>query len=393
MFSTDHLTAARPGRPPGRPPGPGPGLPPGLAHAFSADPPGAARPPGPRVNPWRAAGAVPAAMPERLRDLLGGLWSGEGHHRLEDGTATAVRRRPVPSAGGAYPVQTHVVVGASGARADGGDPLEPGRYVYDHDQDTLLRREDVGADDVDGADGPGAGTHVVLTVQPGRSYGRYRHRAWPLWIADTAYALAAVEFLIRADGGGGLRPAPVRLGPGAPLRRLLGVPDAAGHEWWTRRGLAPEIPLASIELPGAWAVDAVRRDALAARRSPAIGEFVAAARSRPRAAGAQARVSGLREAAEACGQAWVLGAHRLETWSVPVDAPVAAVAEVLWRAHREAAHLCYSGALTGDRRCRPVSGFHATHGRWIVHALAMLPGASAERGVIPPETRPAEETA
>ncbi|MDA2806061.1 nitroreductase family protein [Nocardiopsis suaedae] len=317
------------------------------------------------MNPWRAAGAVPAAVPERLRDLLDGLWSGQGYHRLDDGTATAVLRRPVPSAGGAYPVQTHVVVGASAARGGGGRSLEPGRYVYDHDRDTLLRR--------DGAAGPGAATHVVLTVQPGRSYGRYRHRAWPLWIADTAYALAAVEFLIRA---GRPRPLTVRLGPGAPLRRLLGVPRAGEHAWWTRSGLAPEIPLASVELPETWAVDAGRRDALAARRSPALSEFAAAARARPpHAAGATGGPLGARSVAEASGQAWVLGAHRLEAWSVPVDAdaPAAAVADVLWRAHREAAHLCYSGVLTGDRRSRPVSGFRAANGRWIVHALAMLP--------------------
>ncbi|MDA2811907.1 hypothetical protein O4J56_14785 [Nocardiopsis sp. RSe5-2] len=381
MYSTDHLTAVPPG------------LPPGLAHAFAADPPGEARPPGPRVNPWGAAGAVPVAVPGRLGDLLGGLWSGEGFHRLEDGTPTNVRRRPVPSAGGAYPVQTHVVVGASGARGDGGGSLEPGRYVYDHDRDTLLRRADVdsytdtdtdtGAG-ADGAVGPGAGTHVVLTVQPGRSYGRYRHRAWPLWIADTAYALAAVEFLTRASS--------VRLGPGAPLRGLLGVPRAAEHEWWTRRGLAPEIPLASIELPDTWSVDAGRREALAARRSPAIGEFAAAARARLCVVGSAARVPETRGAVEACEQAWVLGAHRLETWSVPVDASTAAVAEVLWRAHREAAHLCYSSALTGEWRCRPVSGFRAVQGRWTVHAVAMLPG-SAECGVTGPGTRSAEEVA
>ncbi|MFW5418730.1 hypothetical protein J0910_19130 [Nocardiopsis sp. CNT-189] len=357
MLSADHPAA--PARRPHRRPDP-PGLPPALARALTAEPPGPALPPGPRANRWRALGAARTAAPDRERDLLTGLWSGDGYHRRPDGTATGVRRRPVPSAGGAYPVQTHLVAGPGGA-------LEEGRYVYDHEQGALLRR-DAGAEraagwDTGPAGGHGAGTHLVLTVQPGRSFGRYRHRAWPLWIADTAYALAAAEFLVRAD------PARTRLGPGAPLRRLLGVPRAAEHERWLGHGLAPEIPLAAVELPAAWTPDPERRAALAARRSPAIGEFAAEARRRPPAPGTG-------HAAAASGQAWVLGAHRLEAWSVPADAPAAAVAGALWRAHRAAAGLCYAGALSGRWRCRPVSGFSAARGRWIVHALAMLPGTA-----------------
>ncbi|MBV2364167.1 hypothetical protein ACFPZ0_00170 [Streptomonospora nanhaiensis] len=366
MFSTDHppgraRRAPRPTKPPR--------LPAVLARAFAADPPGPAAPPGPRVNPWHRVGAVPVAVCGRERDLLTGLWSGEGFHRLPDGTLTGVRRRPVPSAGGAYPVQTHLVVGTAGGT------LEAGRYVYDHEHDTLLRRDDRAERAVgrrtDPAGHPPAGTHVVLTVQPGRSFGRYRHRAWPLWIADTAYALAAVEFLVRAE------PARVLLGPSAALRGLLGVPRAAEHERWLAQGLAPEIPLAAVELPAAWAPDPGRRAALAGRRSPAISEFTRAARHRPRAAGAE-------RAAAACGQAWILGAHRLETWSVATAAPAAAVAGVLWRAHRAAAALCYAGAASGRWRCRPVSGFTATRGRWTVHALAMLPGGPGADGEAAP---------
>ncbi|WP_026127661.1 nitroreductase family protein, partial [Nocardiopsis lucentensis] len=238
------------------------------------------------------------AVPERERALLDGLWRGSGHHRLADGTVTRVPRRPVPSAGAAYPVHTHLVVGADG-------PLEAGRYAFDLERGTLLRRDEDREREagwpVPGTGADVAGTHLVLTVQPGRSFGRYRHRAWPLWIADTAYALTAVEFL-RAPA-----PAAVRLGPGPRLRELLGVPRAADHGRWLTRGLAPEIPLATVELPDSWSVLPERRDALAARRSPAIGEFEAAARTHdPRAA----------DLARASGQAWVLGAHRLETWSV-----------------------------------------------------------------------------
>ncbi|WP_026120471.1 nitroreductase family protein [Nocardiopsis potens] len=359
MLSADHPAA--PVRRAHRRPDPA-GLPAALARALTAEPPGPALPPGPRANRWRALGAARTAAPDRERDLLTGLWSGDGYHRLPDGTATGVRRRPVPSAGGAYPVRTHLVAGPGGA-------LEQGRYVYDHEQGALLRRdgaaERAAGWDTGAAGPPEAGTYLVLTVQPGRSFGRYRHRAWPLWIADTAYALTAAEFLAGAD------PARTRLGPGAPLRRLLGVPRAAEHGRWLRHGLAPEIPLAAVELPAAWAPDPERRAALAARRSPPIGEFTAAARTRPPAPGAA-------HAAAASGQAWVLGARRLEAWTVAADAPPAAVAAELWRAHRAAAALCYAGALSRRWRCRPVSGFTAARGRWTLHALAMLPGA-AER--------------
>ncbi|NYH54825.1 hypothetical protein HNR06_004414 [Nocardiopsis arvandica] len=334
-------------------------LPPALARAFSAEAPGPPLPPGPRASPWHRAGADPVAVPARERALLDSLWRGAGHHRLADGTVTRVRRRPVPSAGAAYPVRTHLVVGADG-------PLDAGRYAFDLEGGTLHRRDEAREREagwhVPGTGADVTGTHLVLSVQPGRSFGRYRHRAWPLWIADTAYALAAVEFLCAPA------PSAVRLGPGPWLRDLLGVPRAAEHGRWLARGLAPEIPLATVELPGSWSVVPGRGDALAARRSPATGEFEAAARAHdPRAV----------DVARASGQAWVLGAHRLETWSVAVDTPAAEFAQTLWRAHRAAADLCYAGALSGRWRCRPISGFTASRDRWTVHALAMLPGGHA----------------
>ncbi|OQO94964.1 hypothetical protein B1813_02550 [Saccharomonospora piscinae] len=342
--------------PPGRTP-PALDLPAVLTRATTVETPGPPVPPGPRVNPWHVAGAVPVRLPDRERRLLEGLWRGTGTHRLPDGTASGIRQRPVPSAGAAYPVQTHLVVGRSG-----GGELEAGRYVYDHERATLLRRDEAREEGA-GWTGPAAstpGTRLILTVQPGRSFGRYRHRCWPLWIADVAYALAAVEFLLAT------RAMPVTLGPSGRIRELLGVAPGADHERWLARGLVPEIPLAALDLPAAWTVAADRSEALGARRSPALREFedrVPRVRDR--------RTEGV---ARASGQGWVRGAARVRAWSVASGASAPDVATALWSAHRGAASECYEAARSGRWRCRPVSGFAARDGRWIVHALAMLPG-------------------
>lgn len=333
-------------------------LPEPLMWAFDPRPPGEPRPPGPRANAWGAAGAETVEPPPRVRTLLDCMWRPHGVHRRADGTDTTIGRRPVPSAGAAYPVQTHLIAGPGGA-------LALGRYVYDH-ENGLLRRRDPGADDAagwlgrdDSGDLP-AGTRLVLTVQPGRSFGRYRQRAWPLWIADTAYALTAAEFLLAADG------LPVRLGPGAELRSLLAVPRAGRPERWTARGLVPEIPLAALELPSSWTVAAERSRALRARRSPALAEFRAAPAGDSPHAEHLVRMS---------GQDWVRGAARLRSWSVPAAVAAEEFAAALWRAHRAAAADCYVGALSGAWRYRPVSGFCAgPDGRWTMHALAGLPG-------------------
>ncbi|WP_052809526.1 nitroreductase family protein [Streptomonospora alba] len=330
-------------------------LPADLAQAFTPDSPGEPRPPGPRANPWRAAGAEPVAVPARERALLDALWRSGGRHRRPDGTPSGIHRRPVPSAGAAYPVRTHLVVGP------GADGLAPGRYAYDMEQDTLVKRDDA-ADRAAGwpgaADRPADGTHLVLTVQPGRSFGRYRHRAWPLWIADTAYALAAVEFLYAPER------LAVRLGPGAALRALLRVPPAAEPRRWLARRLAPEIPLAAVALPQSRTIGPRHRDALAARRSPDITRFLETG----------ARGAAADRTAAASAQAWVRGATRLHTWAIPSGAATAELAAAVWDAHRAAAAICYADAATGDWRSRPVSGFAAEDGHWTIHALAALPG-------------------
>ncbi|RBM22277.1 hypothetical protein DI005_07165 [Prauserella sp. PE36] len=302
---------------------------------------------------------MPVAIPERLRSLFDGLWRSPGYHHLPDGTVTSIRQRPVPSAGAAYPVHTHLVVGSAGL-----DGLDPGRYLYDHENGHLLRRvaarEPATGWDIERARPATAQTTLVLTVQPGRSFGRYRHRAWPLWIADVAYAQTAVEFLITQH-------LKTSTGPGPLLRALLGVPRAACAQPWLSRGLVPEIPLAAVELPPSWTVDADRSHALATRRSPALSEFEQATGRRPEPRAV--------EVARLSGQGWVLGADRVETWSVPAQAPAQDIAGAVWQAHRRAASLCYDGTLSGRWRSRPISGIAAGHGRWITHALAMLPAS------------------
>ncbi|UTX34838.1 hypothetical protein NNL26_00875 [Micrococcus luteus] len=329
-------------------------LPDPLAAALTDAAPGPALPPGPRMNLWRAAGAEPVPVRGALAALVDVLGRPGPPHVLDDGTVTGVPRRAVPSAGGAHPVHVHVAVGPAGLPDCG---LGPGRYVVDHATATLLRRP---------GPAPSTGSQVVLTVQPGRSFGRYRRRAWPLWIADAAYALEAVRFLLDAPG-------PARVGPAADLRALLHVPAAAEVEAWRRRGLAPEIVLAAVPLPEAPRVDPVRAAALAARRSPRLAEFAAR-----RAAGHPPDPRAV-AVARASGQAWVAGAAAVHVWTTrPQQDPVALAAD-LWRIHRAAARRVYAGALAGAVRCRPVSGMPAGPLGWPVHALACLPDADAPR--------------
>lgn len=329
------------------------GLPVLLGRALSTDPPGVPKPPGPRINNWQEAGALETPTPKKLMTLLAALWHLGEHHRLPDGTLTTTRQRPVPSAGGAYPVQSHLVIGRSGFEG-----LEPGRYVYCPSRSSLLHRDDTLERRIPGwpnSQLPEEFSFLVLTVQPGRSFGRYRHRAWPLWVADTAYAQMAVEFLLTKS------PASIT-GPGPQLRELLGVPRAAETQAWLAHGLVSEIPLVAIELPEVWQVHQQRADALADRRSPPTEEFLLRGNHNPRA----------REVAELAEQPWIQGADRVETWSIPTTTAARGIVDALWRAHREAAQLSYSAELSQHWRCRPVSGIPAKNGQWMMHALAMI---------------------
>lgn len=324
-----------------------------LSAAFSGALPGAALPPGPRTNRWDAV-AETAAPGIRLAELLDALWHPGDVHRLPGGAPTSIRRRPVPSAGGCYPVQTHVV------SADGT------RYAFDHER-MLLRRRDAARDIAAGWPAhprTGDSTRLVFTVLPGRTFGRYRHRAWPLWIADAAYAVAAVRFLLGGRSGSEL------LGPSAPLRALLGVPPAADSQAWMRRGLAPEIPLAAVAIGAESQVRPERRRALQRRRSPEISEFLSRAQHAPPPASVEA-------VARASGQSWVRGAAAVSSWSVPSTASVSDLGTALWRTHLAAADLGYHAALSGGPRTRAISGFTPDRdpARWILHAVAVLPAS------------------
>ncbi|MDQ1124941.1 hypothetical protein [Microbacterium trichothecenolyticum] len=319
-----------------------------LARVLTTDPPGEPLPPGPRVNAWHRAGAVAGSPGAALIALVEALWHPGEPHRASNGTETAIPRRPVPSAGACYPVQTHLVV-------DGA------RWVYDHDHGVARRRDPAieRAAGWPGGDVTASDTAtLVFTVQPGRSFGRYRHRAWPLWIADAAYALAALEFVL------GRLPASVRYGPSASLRTVLAVPRAAQTPSWTGLGLAPEIPLVAVDVPSRPELIGDAVQTLAQRRSPSLDLFLARAASRR-------PTPCLEDVARASGQAWVRGAAAVRSWSVRIPSSPAQLARAVWTGHLAAARLAYAGALRGADS-RPVSGLAAQGDRWIFHALAFL---------------------
>ena len=330
------------------------GLPAVLALAQSERLPGEPLPPGPRANPWRPSGAVADAPSRGVHELVEALWHPGDFHRTQGGSPTGIRRRPVPSAGACYPVTTHLV-DAAGVR-------------WAVDQEGTFHRRDPLADRAAGWPAPAAEigvTRLVFAALPGRSFGRYRHRAWPLWIADAAYAVAAVRLLLGAQVGR------VDVGPSAQLRSLLAVPRATDSDAWLRRGLAPEIPLASMQIPAEPRVDARARRALATRRSPSLQEFSDRVGDRP--------ADEAERLARAAGQAWVRGASAVSSWSVQATASPTVVGAALWDAHLAAARLCYDAVLTGDRRARPVSGFASAGGQWILHAVAFLDSSGGSR--------------
>ncbi|MFE6649228.1 hypothetical protein ACFVJS_21855 [Nocardioides sp. NPDC057772] len=322
-----------------------------LETAFSSDPPGDPLPPGPRANRWPGE---PVEIGGAAATAVHRLWRARGHHPRPDGSPTTIPRRAVPSAGGCYPVQWHLVVPPGR-----GAHLAPGRYVYDATTEQLVQRPEPWE-----PAGLGRDLEIVLTVQPGRTFGRYRHRSWPLWVADSAYALEAL----------------LRLLPGAHLprdwfdltaaRAALGVPGAAQVAWWLERGLVPEIAMARVGLPLAPRLDEVASAAICSRRSPALERF----HDRRGRAAAPAEIT---EVARQSGQSWVLGADRVIAWERPIRLDATGYAR-LWQVHREAARLTYSLDARGHG-VRAVSGFCTLPAgdRPLVHAIAILENGAA----------------
>ncbi|MFD7073776.1 hypothetical protein ACFV9G_06160 [Nocardioides sp. NPDC059952] len=320
-----------------------------LESAFSPDPPGAPLPPGPRANLWPGEPVDPVEVGGAPATAVHRLWRARGHHPRPDGTLTSVPRRAVPSAGAAYPVQWHLVVPPGH-----GGHLGPGRYVYLPASEQFVRRLEPR---VPARPGP---VEVVLTVQPGRTFGRYRHRAWPLWVADAAYALEALLLLI-PDAH-----LPADWSDLAAVRRALDLPRAAQTAWWLERGLVPEIALARIRLPLAPYLDEVASAAISSRRSPAPELF----QQRRRFQGTASQ--DVAEVARQSGQSWVLGADRVLGWARPAGLDAGGYAR-LWQLHREAARHTYSLNARGHG-VRGVSGFCTPPAGSppLVHALAIL---------------------
>ncbi|MEU0265225.1 hypothetical protein [Nocardioides sp. NPDC006303] len=323
-----------------------------LETAFSPDLPGDPLPPGPRENRWPGE---PVEISGTAATAIHRLWRARGHHPRPDGTPTTIPRRAVPSAGGSYPVQWHLVVPPGH-----GQPLSEGRYVYHPSDEMLVRRSE--------PRGPSrlAPDHVevVLTVQPGRTFGRYRHRAWPLWVADAAYALEALLLLV-PDAY-----LPEDWSDLAAARRALGLPRAAQAAWWLERGLVPEIALARIRVHRDPRLDEVASAAICSRRSPGLDRFQKR----------RDQIPGTRPGAQAArqsGQSWVLGADRVIGWPRPPRLDATGYAR-LWQIHRQAARHTYSLTARGHG-VRAVSGFctRPMDTRPLVHAIAILENGAA----------------
>lgn len=331
-----------------------------LADAFEPTVPGPMLPPGPRHNTW--PGSTVTAADSAEVGLLRALWGPVGRHRAADGTRTTIACRPVPSAGAAYPVQSHLVVprGHSGA-------LAPGRYVL---VDGMVHRRPGSAPDLPG------GVRLAFTVLPGRTFARYHHRAWPLWLADVAYAVEAARWLIGHEG------LPITVGC-SRVRALLGTAPAQDQQWWFDRGLLPEVAVAAVELPQAIILDQDRAACLRRRRSPSHADFSETTPSELYVDGTAVtdpttRARHLDEAVAQSGQEWVRGARRLSLWTVGTGQVDRRGLVHLWERHRSAAAEFHRRLGLGDR-IRPVSGFVRTRPGgpvpWL-HGLAYAPEES-----------------
>ncbi|MFC3996571.1 hypothetical protein ACFOVU_11645 [Nocardiopsis sediminis] len=146
-----------------------------------------------------------------------------------------VRLRRVPSAGGRYPVEAHVV-------ADGR------AWRYDPVDHALAVPVDGGGGGAPGSGGGvpppgGGGTTVVLSLVPQRTVWRYGKRSLPVLLLDLGHAIGAL--LAAAPVAGYAARAEI----GRPARGLAAeaaLPWRDGAVRWP--GAAPEYPLAAVRL-------------------------------------------------------------------------------------------------------------------------------------------------
>ncbi|MFJ3957075.1 hypothetical protein [Arthrobacter sp. NPDC090010] len=163
------------------------------------------------------------------------FWSSGFHPDPLSGRPGSVRRRAVPSAGGCYPVQVHTLCGT-------GCDVPPGLYAFDAERGVLVSRNR-SSWPVSAAAGPGA--VIGLSVLPQRTAAKYHHRALPLLVADTAYAVAA---LAHHAAWHGIGTAWLQDDP-ASLAAAFALPDyGCWPELWP--GTGPELVLAALSLGG-----------------------------------------------------------------------------------------------------------------------------------------------
>ncbi|MER7012223.1 nitroreductase family protein [Saccharopolyspora sp. NPDC000359] len=137
--------------------------------------------------------------------------------------AGGVRLRRVPSAGGRYPVEAHVVHRGTAWRYD------PVRHSLVAPTTSALSTSDL---------------RVVLSVNPYRTWWRYGPRSLPVLLLDLGHAVGALLAAAAALD----HPARATTGLGADvLAEWAGLPRA-GAAW---PGCAPEFPLAVVEIDAA----------------------------------------------------------------------------------------------------------------------------------------------
>ncbi|GGE78592.1 hypothetical protein GCM10011401_27330 [Nesterenkonia cremea] len=308
--------------------------------------------------------------PEELIGWFGALgeqlFFTEDFHRDEaTGRVLRVRRRPVPSAGATYPVQLHLRLGGW-------------RLAYDqehnvvHDLSAVLTTGDQPIDLRPTA----PRVRLTFTVLPGRSFSRYRHRAWTLWIADVVYAVEGARYAL---GGGPLVGAPHDAGP-TVLAGEAGLPDSATWPTSYRELAVQGLDVGRVGPPhvGALKLPALRR--LPDRRSIPLAVLAADTESSEKSVDRAPDQQQLLDPVHCSGQRWPAEWTHMRLFTVPRTTDPMQLRRQLVSVHRQAAQITYTEAEAG-RQVRPVSGFTDVPGRpdRCLHALALQEHHCADR--------------